>query len=107
MKKILIVGVAVGLFCGEGIVAAAESGDVLMQKSDCLICHKTDQNLVGPSFRDIANRYEGDPAAVTMLAQKVISGGSGVWGQVPMAPHANISTADAEEIVKWILEQKS
>ncbi len=107
MKKILAVGVVVGLFCGNGIAAATESGDVLMQKSDCLVCHKTDQSLVGPSFRDIANRYKGDSAAAKTLAQKVISGGSGSWGQVPMAPHASISTADAEEIVKWILEQKS
>lgn len=107
MKKILIVGVTVGLFYGGGIAAAVEPGDALMQRSDCLVCHKTDQDLVGPSFRNIANRYEGDPAATKTLAQKVISGGSGAWGQVPMAPHANISAADAEEIVKWILEQKS
>ena len=108
MNKILIIAAASApLFCSGSPVSAGESADALMQRSDCLVCHKTDQKLVGPSFREIADRYKDDPNAVKTLTEKVINGGSGAWGQIPMAPHANIPAADAEEIVKWILEQKS
>lgn len=108
MDKIpIIVVVAASLPCAGGLAWTGESAEALMQKSDCLVCHKTDQKLVGPSFREIADRYKDDPDAVKTLTEKVINGGSGAWGQIPMAPHANLSATEAEEIVKWILEQKS
>lgn len=108
MKEILLtVAMAALLLCSGGLSSAGESAEALVQKSDCLVCHKADQKLVGPSFREIADRYKDDPDAVKTLTAKVIGGGSGAWGQIPMAPHPNISAAEAEEIVKWILQQKS
>src|SRR5688500_11770750 len=73
-----------------------KAGLALEAKSDCATCHKLDDKLVGPSFRDIANKYTSDEATVSMLADKIISGGAGNWGQVPMTPHPNISKEDAQ-----------
>lgn len=79
-------------------------GSELEAKQDCKTCHAIDVKITGPSFQDIANKYAsaGD-TIVTHLAQKVISGGTGVWGTIAMLPHSNISQADAEAIVKYIL----
>src|SRR5258705_4890574 len=80
-----------------------KAGFALISKSDCLTCHKVDEKLTGPSYRDVANKYAGLPdTIVTHLAGKVISGGSGVWGEIIMLPHPAISQADAEAMVKYI-----
>ncbi len=78
-----------------------QAGLALEAKSDCATCHKLDDKLVGPSFREIAARYtEKD---IDMLAGKVIKGGAGNWGQVPMSAHPQLTEADAKTIVKYIL----
>jgi cytochrome c len=82
---------------------AALKGKALMDKSDCNACHSVDNKIVGPAFKDIAKKYKGDKTAPAKLAEKVIQGGSGNWGEIPMAPHPQISTADATEMVKYIL----
>lgn len=79
----------------------------LIGNSDCLTCHKVDEKLIGPSYRDIANKYENNEANLSMLAEKIIKGGSGVWGQVPMAAHDNISQDDAKAMVKYIFLLKN
>ena len=80
-----------------------EDGKALIAKSDCLACHKIDVKLVGPAYNAVAEKYPQDQNTVSLLSQKVISGGSGVWGPVPMAPHPLITPADANKIVKYIL----
>jgi len=80
-------------------------GYSLMEGSDCLACHKQDVQLVGPSFAAIAEKYRDAKDAVPFLAEKVIAGGAGNWGQVPMSPHPQISQEHAEAMVSWILEQ--
>jgi cytochrome c len=75
----------------------------LIAASDCLTCHKVDEKVTGPPYRDVANKYENTEANVKMLAEKVMKGGSGNWGTVPMTPHPAISEADAEQMVKYIL----
>jgi cytochrome c len=84
--------------------AAASKGEALMAAADCKTCHKADMKLVGPSFKDIANKYT--EADIDKLADKIIKGGSGVWGDVPMTPHPAINPEDAKEMVKYILTQK-
>jgi cytochrome c len=83
--------------------SAALKGKALMDKSDCNACHSVDNKIVGPAFKDIAKKYKGDKTAVAKLSEKVIKGGAGAWGEIPMAPHPQISTADAGEMVKYIL----
>ncbi len=80
-----------------------QKGLALVAKSNCLTCHKIDEKLIGPAYRDVANKYAGNDTAVTYLAHKVITGGKGVWGDVMMTPHPDLSEADAEAMVKYIL----
>jgi cytochrome c len=82
-----------------------QKGLTLVAGRDCLSCHAVNEKLLGPSYRSIANKY--DSSAVTTLAQKIIKGGQGVWGQVPMTAHPQVSQADAEQMVKYILLLKS
>ncbi len=85
-----------------------QAGLELIAKSDCLTCHKVDEKLTGPSYREVANKYASQaPGVIPQLAEKVIKGGSGVWGEVPMLPHPTISQADAEQMVKYILLLKT
>jgi len=80
----------------------------LILKSDCLTCHKVEEKLTGPSYREVANKYASQaPGIIPTLAEKVIKGGSGVWGEVPMLPHATVSHDDAEKMVKYILLLKN
>ena len=81
-----------------------QAGLALIAKSDCLTCHKVDEPLTGPTYRDVANKYASQaPGIIPQLAEKIIKGGTGVWGQVPMLPHPAISQADAETMVRYIL----
>ncbi len=78
-------------------------GKALMDKSDCNACHQLEVKVVGPAFKDIAKKYSGDKTAVNKLSDKIIKGGAGSWGDIPMAPHPQISKTDASEMVKYIL----
>ena len=78
-------------------------GLALVAGSDCLTCHKTSEKNIGPAYKDVANKYENTEENVKMLAEKVIKGGSGVWGAVPMTPHPQISQEDAEAMIKYVL----
>ena len=81
-----------------------EKGLGLVAKSDCLTCHKVDEAYTGPTYRQVADKYASQaPAIIPQLAEKIIKGGSGVWGQVPMTAHPTISQEDAEAMVKYIL----
>ena len=79
-----------------------DKGLNLIAQSDCLGCHKVREASIGPSYADVANKYDNSPANVQLLAQKIINGGVGVWGQVPMSAHADLPKADAEAMVKYI-----
>lgn len=78
-------------------------GKELIAKNDCLTCHKDTEKLVGPAYKDVAAKYASDPNAIEGLAEKVMKGGTGVWGQVPMAAHPNLSKEDAVALVKYIM----
>lgn len=80
------------------------SGATLIAQNDCVSCHKIDEKLIGPAYRDIAKKYSAGEAKV--LAEKIIQGGSGNWGEVPMAPHPGISQQDAEKMANYILSLK-
>jgi len=81
-----------------------QKGLELIGQSDCFTCHKIDEAYTGPTYRQVADKYASQaPGIIPQLAEKIIKGGSGVWGQVPMIPHATISEADAEAMVKYIL----
>jgi cytochrome c len=81
-----------------------EEGKKLLEGADCLSCHKVDAKLVGPSYQDVAAKYT--EADVDHLAGKIIEGGKGVWGDIPMTPHAGLSQDNAKLMVKYILSLK-
>jgi cytochrome c len=86
--------------------AGSEKGKELIAKSDCLSCHKEKEKLVGPAYADVSKKYKATEDNINKLAEKVIKGGAGVWGQIPMTPHPNLSKEDASEMVKYVLSIK-
>jgi len=91
----------------ETATVGSATGEQLISQSDCLTCHQVNSKIVGPSYVDVANKYAATDENIAMLAGKIIQGGSGNWGEIPMAPHPAISTEDATEMVKYILSLKT
>jgi cytochrome c len=85
--------------------AAFASAD-LAQKKNCLACHQTDKKLVGPSYKEVAAKYAGQKDAATKLAEKIMKGGTGVWGQVPMPANPQVNAAEAKTLATWVLTIK-
>ncbi|HXI01410.1 MAG TPA: c-type cytochrome [Sphingobacteriaceae bacterium] len=90
----------------ESKPASTAKGEQLISKSDCLACHKINEQLVGPAYSAVAAKYSNTDANLNYLADKIISGGAGVWGEVPMSPHSALSKADAKEMARYILSLK-
>ena len=91
------------------VTAGARASDTeAMKKAGCLACHSDEKKIVGPSYKDVAKKYAGQPDAVAKLTEKVRKGGSGVWGPVPMSPNpvSKISDADLKVAVEYILSLK-
>jgi cytochrome c len=86
--------------------ATLAPGAKLMAAADCNTCHKIDTKVVGPAFQDVAAKYPATDANIDSLANKIIKGGSGHWGTIPMAAHPTLALADAKEMVKYILSLK-
>jgi cytochrome c len=89
-----------------GVVSPAFANADLAAKKNCMACHATDKKLVGPSYKDVAAKYAGQKDAVDKLAEKVVKGGSGVWGQVPMPANPQVTPAEAKQLVQWVLTIK-
>jgi cytochrome c len=85
---------------------SAANGAKLIAGSDCLSCHKDNEKVVGPAYTAVAEKYPDTEANISMLTGKIIKGGSGNWGAVPMTPHPGLSEADAREMTKYILSLK-
>jgi cytochrome c len=95
-----------------GFAASAEKpssqespGEKLIKASDCASCHAVDARVVGPAYREVAEKYRGQPNAVQKLSQKIKQGGYGDWGQVPMKSHPALTNAQLRQMVTWILSQ--
>jgi cytochrome c len=81
---------------------ADEAGEKMLKDKGCTACHANDKKLVGPAYKEVAKKYKGDAGAAGKLAEKVIKGGQGVWGPVPMPPN-KVSDDDAKKMVATIL----
>jgi len=105
----MFVGLLLALISGpstDAEISGAPNALQLAQQLDCFSCHAIDHDVVGPAWLKIAQTYNGQPEAVTILSFKVLNGGVGHWGSVPMPAHPKLSQADATEIVNWILTLK-
>lgn len=101
MKRVLF-----ALLAAATISAPALADQALATSKNCMACHAVDKKLVGPAFKDVAKKYAGDKTAVDRLAAKVIKGGSGTWGPVPMPANPQVNEAEAKKLVAWVLSQK-
>ncbi|MGE0557586.1 MAG: c-type cytochrome [Burkholderiales bacterium] len=102
MKLILVAMATAGVLAAGGAVAS----DKLAQSSGCMTCHALDKKLIGPGFKEIAAKYKNDKGAEARLAQKIKSGGSGVWGTIPMPPNAHVKESDIKTLAQWVLSRK-
>ena len=78
----------------------------LAQKKNCMACHAVDKKVLGPSFKDVAAKYAGQAGAGDKLATKVVKGGTGAWGNIPMPANPQVTEAEAKQLVGWILTLK-
>lgn len=100
-----LIAALVAAVSAAAVTPAFASAD-LAQKKNCMACHAVDKKLVGPAYKEVAAKYAGQKDAVDKLAQKIIKGGAGVWGQVPMPANAQVNDAEAKQLVSWILTLK-
>ncbi len=101
MKRVMT-ATLLGLCLATPAMASKE----LAQAKNCLACHSMDNKVVGPGFKEVAAKYAGDKAAAATLATKIIAGGSGVWGAIPMPANPQVKEAEAKQLAVWILGLK-
>ena len=78
----------------------------LATAKNCMACHAVDKKLVGPSYKEVALKYAGQKDAVDRLAAKIVKGGAGVWGPVPMPANAQVNDAESKKLAAWVLTHK-
>jgi cytochrome c len=93
------------------LLAAAACVPVLADQAlatakNCMACHAVDKKLVGPAYKDVAAKYAGQKDAVDKLAVKIMKGGAGVWGPVPMPANPQVNEAEAKKLAAWVLTLK-
>ena len=101
MKRVLF-----AIMAASTLAAPAFADQALATAKNCMACHAIDKKLVGPSYKDVAAKYAGQKDAADKLAAKIIKGGSGVWGPVPMPANAQVNEAEAKKLAAWVLTQK-
>jgi cytochrome c len=101
MKQILL-----ALLTTVAVATPALANLALATSKNCMACHAVDKKLVGPSYKDVAAKYAGQKDAVDKLAVKIMKGGSGVWGPVPMPANTQVNEAEAKQLAAWVLSLK-
>ena len=92
-----------GLMVWAGLAGGALADPQLAKDKNCVSCHAIDKKLVGPSYKDVAKKYAGQKDAKDYLAAKIMGGGSGVWGLVPMPANPQANEAEAKRLATWVL----
>jgi cytochrome c len=106
MKAIYISLLVAAGAVSAGLAQAADDGPTLAKTKNCLACHSVDKKIVGPAYKEVAKKYAGQKDAEAKLADKVLKGGKGSWGEVPMPPNTTVKPDEAAVLVKWILSLK-
>ena len=101
MKPILTIALL-----GSFAAAPALANEALAKSKQCVACHAVDKKLVGPAYRDVAKKYAGQSDAAAKLAAKIVAGGAGTWGAVPMPANTQVSQAEALQLANWVLSLK-
>ena len=84
----------------------AQASPELAQQKNCMACHALDKKVIGPSYKDVAAKYAGQKDAADKLSQKIMKGGAGVWGPVPMPANPQVNDAEAKKLAAWVLTVK-
>lgn len=98
----LLAAVALSAFALTPALANQE----LAQKKACMGCHGIDNKIVGPAYKDVAKKYKGQKGIEAKLVEKVLKGGKGAWGEIPMPANTQVNEAEAKQLVTWILSLK-
>ena len=101
MKRALLI-----LAASTVVALPAMADEALAKSKNCMACHAVDKKLVGPAYKEVAKKYAGDKTAADKLAAKIMKGGSGVWGAIPMPANPQVSDADAKKLASWVLGLK-
>jgi len=104
MKRTLLAAAAV--VASFAATTPAFADQALATAKNCMACHAIDKKVVGPAYKDVAKKYAGDSKAAAMLTTKVMKGGAGVWGPVPMPANVQVNEAEAHKLVAWVLAMK-
>ena len=102
MKRSLMLCMMLSAMVSTGAMANAD----LAKAKNCMACHAVANKVLGPAFKDVAAKYAGQKDAEDKLVGKVLKGGSGAWGAIPMPANPQVSEAEARTLVKWIMAQK-
>ena len=106
MKRLVAVFGSLSAMAALQLSTPAIASEELAKKHNCLVCHQVDKKVVGPSYKDVAAKYAGQKEAVDLLNQKVLKGGAGTWGAVPMPANPQVTEAEAKQLVQWIMTLK-
>ena len=104
-RSLMLCMLSTALVAGMASTGAMAQADLAKAKN-CMTCHAVATKLVGPAYKDVAAKYAGQKDAEDKLVAKVLKGGSGSWGAVPMPANPQVSEAEAHTLVKWVLSQK-
>lgn len=104
MKRYLVAISA--LATGFAMTTPAMADAALATAKNCTSCHAVDKKVLGPSYKEVATKYAGQADAVDKLSGKIIKGGAGAWGPVPMPANAQVNADEAKKLVTWILTLK-
>lgn len=94
------------LVAAVSVAAPAFADQALATSKNCMACHAVDKKLVGPAYTEVAKKYAGQKDAADKLATKIMKGGSGVWGVIPMPANTQVNEAEAKKLAAWILSLK-
>ncbi len=94
------------LLVGSSICVPALADQALAKAKNCLSCHTVDKKIVGPAYQDVARKYAGQKDATDKLANKIMKGGAGVWGVIPMPVNSQVNEAEARKLATWVLSLK-
>ena len=103
-RTTLLPALATALLAMAALPAFAQAD--FAQKKNCMACHAVDKKVLGPAYKDVAAKYDGQKDAVDKLSAKVVKGGAGVWGNIPMPANPQVTDAEAKQLVQWILTLK-
>ena len=106
MKHMKIIFVSLLAVAGILSTGAVHADEALAKAKGCFACHAVDKKVLGPSYKDVAKKYAGQSGVEAKLAEKVLKGGKGSWGEVPMPPNSAVKPEEASKLVKWILGMK-